>query len=436
MIRRALELSALVTVGAGWGVYEQSSLLTLGGALAGAMLWVVLDNLRAGRVLRWLSQGDSLEPPSVGSVWAEVGERARKALLKLTRQAADSESRLQKFLEAIQASPNGVVMLDSSWHIVWCNLTAAQHLGIDGKRDVQQIIKNLVRDPGFSNYLTVGDFSGPVEIPGREYLQDPPQRISVQLHGYGEGQMLLLSRDVTALQQAETMRRDFVANVSHEIRTPLTVLSGFVETMQHLPLDEADRTRYLGMMALQAQRMQTLVQDLLTLSRLEGSPVPGSSESFDFGELLEAAMAEARSLSEVLGQGSHEMVWLSGPAIKLMGSRNEWHSAVSNLLSNAVRYTPAGGRVSAGWRVLADGSAEFWVADTGPGIAAEHLPRVTERFYRVDRSRSRETGGTGLGLAIVKHVVQRHGGQLRIESRLGQGSVFTVAVPSQRVGLL
>lgn len=433
MIRRTLELVALVLVSAGWGVYAGSLTLTLSGALAGALLWVALDNLRAGLVLRWLSRGEPSTPPAVGAVWAEVGERARKALLKLTRQAADSEAKLAKFLEAMQASPNGVVLLDAGWHIVWCNLTAAQHLGIDGKRDVQQIIKNLVRDPGFTAYLGAGDFSGPIEIPGRDYLQEPPQRISVQVHPYADGRMLLLSRDVTALQQAETMRRDFVANVSHEIRTPLTVLSGFVETMQHLPLDEADRARYLGLMAQQAERMQTLVNDLLTLSRLEGSPVPGTGESFDAGELLDTAMDEARGLSAVLAQGSHVLVRVFGPAPRLVGSRNEWHSAVSNLLSNAVRYTPAGGQVSAGWRLLPDGGAELAVADTGPGIAAEHLPRLTERFYRVDRSRSRETGGTGLGLAIVKHVVQRHGAQLRIESRLGKGSVFTIAVPAQRV---
>jgi two-component system, OmpR family, phosphate regulon sensor histidine kinase PhoR len=433
MIRRTLELVALVSAGAGWGVYVGSFSFTLGGAVVGALLWSVWDNVRAGLVLRWLSGGEPGTPPAVGSVWGEVGERARKALLKLTRQSAESELRLQKFLEAMQASPNGVVLLDASWHITWCNLTAAQHLGIDGKRDVQQIIKNLVRDPGFTAYLTAGDFSRPVEIPGRDYLQDPPQRISVQVHPYAEGRMLLLSRDVTALQQAETMRRDFVANVSHEIRTPLTVLSGFVETMQNLPLDEADRARYLGLMAQQAQRMQTLVNDLLTLSRLEGSPVPGTGESFDAGELLDSTMAEARALSEVLAGGAHQLVRVYGPSLNLVGSRNEWHSALSNLLSNAVRYTPAGGQVSAGWRQLADGSAELAVSDTGPGIAPEHLPRLTERFYRVDRSRSRETGGTGLGLAIVKHVVQRHGAQLRIESRLGKGSVFTIVVPAQRV---
>lgn len=433
MIRRTLELLGLVVVGAGWGVYAGSTLSALAGSLAGALLWVALDNLRAGLLLRWLSRGEPSTPPELSSVWGELGERARKALLKLSRQAADSEAKLQKFLEALQASPNGVVLLDSTWHIVWCNQTAAQHLGIDGKRDLQQIIKNLVRDPGFSAYLTAGDFSGPVELPGRDYLQDPPQRISVQVHPYAEGRMLLLSRDVTALQQAETMRRDFVANVSHEIRTPLTVLSGFVETMQNLPLDESDRARYLALMAQQAHRMQTLVSDLLTLSRLEGSPVPGSTETFDAGELLDTALGEARALSEVLAQGAHQLVRVHGPCPQLVGSRNEWHSAVSNLLSNAVRYTPAGGEVSAGWRLLADGGAELTVTDTGPGIAPEHVPRLTERFYRVDRSRSRETGGTGLGLAIVKHVVQRHGGQLRIESRLGKGSVFAIAVPAQRV---
>ena len=437
MIRRAIEWLACGALGAAWGVYVSSPTATAVGALAGITAWGVLDGVRAGLLLRWLSQPEPGEPPRLGSVWGELGDRMRKALHRLRRQAADSDARLQEFLAAIQASPNGVVLLDAQWRIEWCNLTAAGHLGFDAKRDLQQFIKNLVRDPAFATYLGLGDFSGAVEIPGRDFSKDPPQRISAQVHPYAQGRKLLLTRDVTALQQAETMRRDFVANVSHEIRTPLTVLSGFIETMQHLPLQEAERQRYLGLMAQQSQRMQTLVNDLLTLSRLEGSPVPGVTEGFDAQALLDEVVQEARGLSGALAPGGHDIQACpgpdGGPGLRILGSRGEWHSALSNLVGNAVRYTPAGGRIRAGWRLLEDGSAVFEVSDTGPGIAPEHLPRLTERFYRIDRSRSRDTGGTGLGLAIVKHVVQRHGGEVKVDSHLGQGSTFTLVVPAARI---
>jgi two-component system phosphate regulon sensor histidine kinase PhoR len=232
------------------------------------------------------------------------------------------------------------------------------------------------------------------------------------------------------------MRRDFVANVSHEIRTPLTVLSGFVETLQTLPLDAADRQRYLGLMAQQAQRMQTLVSDLLTLSRLEGSPPPRMDEWIAIRPLMDACEQEGRSLSMMMAHMGHDLEMTIAQDCELAGSRTELLSAMANLVNNAVRYTPTGGKVRIGWAILADGQGEFSVTDSGPGIAAEHVPRLTERFYRVDRSRSRETGGTGLGLAIAKHVTQRHGAQLRIESRLGQGSTFAIVFPANRVRLV
>jgi two-component system, OmpR family, phosphate regulon sensor histidine kinase PhoR len=191
--------------------------------------------------------------------------------------------------------------------------------------------------------------------------------------------------------------------------------------------------RYLGLMDQQAQRMQTLVSDLLTLSRLEGSPVPGASEWVRSSDLLDEALSSARALSDVVAGGQHQLLAEPSPLFEIAGARTELLSAVGNLLSNAVRYTPPGGQIVAGWRLLDDGGAEFWVRDTGPGIAPEHLPRLTERFYRVDRSRSRETGGTGLGLAIVKHVAQRHGGQMAVQSVLGQGSEFSLQLPPSRV---
>ena len=248
---------------------------------------------------------------------------------------------------------------------------------------------------------------------------------------------MLLSRDVTALEQAEAMRRDFVANVSHEIRTPLTVVAGFIETLQTLPLKKPERDRYLDLMAQQSQRMQTLVDDLLTLSRLEGSPPPGVSEWTATSALFAQAGQEAEALSALVAPlHGHKLSFEPGPACEIAGIRNEICSAVSNLVTNAVRYTPEAGTIRVAWTALPDGRGEFSVRDSGPGIAPEHLPRLTERFYRVDRSRSRESGGTGLGLAIVKHVVQRHGAELRIDSRPGNGSCFSIVFPAARVRML
>jgi two-component system phosphate regulon sensor histidine kinase PhoR len=259
-----------------------------------------------------------------------------------------------------------------------------------------------------------------------------PVKLSLYLHPYGEGRSLLLSRDVTAVEQAETMRRDFIANVSHEIRTPLTVLVGFVETLQNLPLDGEERARYLGLMAQQAQRMQTLVGDLLTLSRLEGSPLPGAGEWTALAGLVAQCEQDGKALSAMLGK-SQDIEFAPPPPLEISGAPSELLSAMSNLVSNAVRYTPAAGSIEVRWRALPGGRGELSVRDTGPGIAPEHISRLTERFYRVDRSRSRETGGTGLGLAIVKHVVQRHGAELTIESTPGTGSTFAIRFPASRL---
>jgi len=340
---------------------------------------------------------------------------------------------LEDFLSAIQASPNGVVLLDSQGRIEWANLTAANQLGFDPQRDVGQYVRNLVRQPEFSHYLKHKDFEREVQIVGPGARAGQSTQISVQIHPYGKKRKLMLTRDVTAVQLAEAMRRDFVANVSHEIRTPLTVVSGFIETLQNLDLDEAERKQFLGLMSQQAQRMLSLVNDLLTLSRLEGSPIPGGLEWVDANGLVKPLIEEARALSKVIAHGGHTIVMEPSPSFEVAGAKTELMSAMSNLLSNAVRHTPAGSTIRAGWRRLADGEVGFYVADNGPGIAPEHLPRLTERFYRVDRSRSRETGGTGLGLAIVKHVAQRHGGTMQVSSELGSGSEFMIVLPPSRV---
>ncbi|MDB5871299.1 MAG: putative histidine kinase, classic [Ramlibacter sp.] len=402
------------------------------GLIAGALAWLVLDSLRGAATLRWLRRGDAGGEPSVGGLWGEVVDRARRALRVRELEAADAQRRLQEFLAAIQTSPNGVVLLDAQGRIEWCNQTAADQFGFDLQRDMMQQVTNLLRDPAFTAYFNSGAHGRDVIVPGPRSLPSKPVKLSLHLHPYGEGRGLLLSRDVTAVEQAEVMRRDFVANVSHEIRTPLTVLMGFVETLQNLPLDGEERARYLALMAQQAQRMHTLVSDLLTLSKLEGSPLPGAGEWTPLAVLMAQCEQEARSLSQLLGR-KLELRFEAPPALELAGSPSELLSAMSNLVSNAVRYTPAGGAVEVQWRTGPDSRGEFLVRDTGAGIAAEHLARLTERFYRVDRSRSRETGGTGLGLAIVKHVAQRHGAELKIESTPGVGSTFAIRFPASRL---
>jgi two-component system phosphate regulon sensor histidine kinase PhoR len=438
-------LCQLLGAALGWLFGGQSGALL--GVLVGGLLFLAFDSRRLFRLQRWLravQQADlqdlstipeSLQPPATG-LWGDLADRMRRLLRSRDRARWDSQSRLDELLAAMQASPNGVVLLDAQGRIEWCNLTAVQHFGFDAQRDLQQYAVNLVREPAFSAYLAAGDFSGDVVIAGRASTPSRPVKLSLHVHAYGEGRRLLLSRDITAVELAEAMRRDFVANVSHEIRTPLTVLAGFVETLQTLQLTEAERSRYLGLMAQQSQRMQTLVSDLLTLSRLEGSPLPGRHEWISVATLLGQCEQEVRALSANLFTQGHKIVFSIDGDADISGVPLELYSALSNLVTNAVRYTPSPGTVQVHWRVLPDGQGEFAVVDSGPGIAPEHLPRLTERFYRVDRSRSRETGGTGLGLAIVKHVAQRHGAELHIQSQLGHGSRFSIVFPASRIRML
>ena len=444
MIRRWLVFALCAVVGGslGWSLAAREGLAW--GFLLGAALWQLMDSFYARRLLNWLRSEQSNETPvlmagaqpSLPGVWGEVADRVRRLLKNRHQQYRESQARLDELLAALQASPNGVVLLDGDGRIEWCNQTAAQHFGFDAQRDILQHIANLVREPAFNAYMAAANFSHEVAIPGSFSTPARPVKLSVHVHRYGNDRKLLLSRDITALERADAMRRDFVANVSHEIRTPLTVVSGFIETLQTLPLKKPERDRYLCLMAQQSQRMQTLVEDLLTLSRLEGSPLPGASEWTATRTLFAQCEQEARALSGMLAPQGHQLVFEPGSSCEIAGIHNEICSALSNLVTNAVRYTPGNGLIRVSWLLLADGRGEFRVKDTGPGIAPEHLPRLTERFYRVDRSRSRETGGTGLGLAIVKHVSQRHGAELQIKSQVGQGSCFSIIFPAARVRML
>ena len=444
MISRFLSFFSLLAFGAAvgfsWAVLadkQQFNIFVLSGALIAGTSWMLLDAWRGYRVRSWLRKGDLGMAPNMSGWWGVVLDRARKLLRDRDRSLDASDQRLKDFLSAIQASPNGVVMLDAYAQIEWCNQTAATHLGIHPERDLMQRVGNLLRDPVFAAYMAVEQPVEPVVLAGYRHRIERPVRISLQRHRYGEGKQLLLTRDVTLLEQAEAVRRDFVANVSHEIRTPLTVMSGFIETLQTLDLTSDEQTRYLALMGLQANRMQGLVEDLLTLSRLEGSPVPSFENVLPLQRLLQSCEQEARGLSQTIASGEEKQDIKFDLSPKLidvvvMGEVREIQSALSNLVSNAVRYTPAGGRIQVVVEPGDEGALWMTVSDTGAGIAAEHLPRLTERFYRVDRSRSRDSGGTGLGLAIVKHVMQRHGGSLLITSQVGKGSQFKLVFPANR----
>ncbi|MBL8276072.1 MAG: phosphate regulon sensor histidine kinase PhoR [Pelomonas sp.] len=395
------------------------------GAATAAVLMLMLDAVRGHRLLAWLRGNQYDNAPRDTGLWGEIGYRIERAVRDRDRAVSRGRLELAQFLSAIEASPNGVLMLDAQEQIVWCNRVAADHFSLDPQRDLRQRITNLVRAPAFVGYLQAGSYAEPLVLGnGRG-----PGTLSIVVREYGDGMRLVLSLDITERVRNEAMRRDFVANVSHEIRTPLTVLAGFIETLHSLPLTAVERDRVLTLMNQQTQRMQTLVADLLTLAQLEGSPRPAPDRWVALDGLLARIAADA----DVLSGGRHRLQLKPQTHVELAGIESELLSAIANLVTNAVRYTPDGGDIEVAWRVLEGGNGELTVIDTGPGIAREHIPRLTERFYRVDGSRSRETGGTGLGLSIVKHVMQRHGGELLVQSEVGKGSRFRLVFPAARV---
>ncbi|WP_374657247.1 phosphate regulon sensor histidine kinase PhoR [Inhella sp.] len=396
-------------------------------AVIGALgyLWL-REGWRTNKLLRWMVRDGEGPAPIVQGPLAELAYRFEKALRKREATRAEERGRLQHLLTALEAYPNGLLLLDANDQIQWLNHIAADQLGLLVERDLQQNIRNLLRAPAFVELMQR-------EEGGTVVISRHPLQLQLTLRRFGDGRgpaALLLVQDVTERMRLEQMRSDFVANVSHEIRSPLTVLTGYLETLQTLPLSDAERQRSLQQMRQQADRMQLLVSDLLTLATLEGAPKPPPDTWVSLHALLQRCHADGQGAD----QGRHVLSLENcEPELHLSGNEGEWWSAVANLVGNALRYTPEGGTVHMAWRWLEDGRGEFAVLDTGPGIPAEHLPRLTERFYRVDSSRSRATGGTGLGLAIVKHVLQRHGAELVIESQLGQGSQFRIRIPKHRL---
>jgi two-component system phosphate regulon sensor histidine kinase PhoR len=412
-------------------------LLLLGAAIAGlAWHWAAAAALLAAGLLwhtvhlagflRWLRRPARDSLPAGRGVWEEALAALHRHLKDRDEERERLRQALARFRDAGRALPDGVVILDREYRIEWANPTAARHFRIDARRDLGQPIAHFVRHPDFVAWLEAGEFGEPLVLRGVR----GETVLLVRLIEFGDEQKLLSSRDVTAQERLETMRRDFVANVSHELKTPITVLAGFVETLgdASMEMSAAQKQRYLGLMAEQARRMQQLIEDLLTLSALESSPAPEDEQPIAMRAFVGQLAEEARALSG----GRHRIQARVDRDARLLGSPRELHSAFSNLVSNAVRYTPEGGTVTLFW-TLEDHRGAFGVTDSGIGVESRHIPRLTERFYRVDHGRSRETGGTGLGLAIVKHVLTRHQASLEVESELGKGSTFRAVFPAQRV---
>ncbi len=396
---------------------------------SGALLWMVFHHVRHIVALeRWLQVSDHTPAsiPAGSGAWDDVFAH----LARYVRQHSQSQELLSLALERMRrvtsAMPDGIVILDESNRIEWCNPVAEQHLGINLSLDAGQQITYLVRQISFVEYLAARKYSNPLIL---KQMRQQSLIVSLQLVPYGYKQKLLISRDITRFEKVETMRRDFIANVSHELRTPLTVIGGFLETLSADGNVNADfNKRALALMSEQTTRMQRLVEDLLILSRLENEQNKVNEKTVDVVSLLHGIQQDAESLSA----GRHHIKLNIATQDQLLGSEEELRSAFANLISNAIRYTPDEGEININWETQ-DGRGLFFVQDSGIGIEPEHIPRLTERFYRVDSSRSRETGGTGLGLAIVKHVLNRHQARLEIISRAGKGSRFNIWFPAKRL---
>jgi two-component system, OmpR family, phosphate regulon sensor histidine kinase PhoR len=416
-----LAFVAVFCTGVGW----------LFGARVGLWLCVVsLAALYLAQLFYLAALGNWLERPSLATIpngigaWGEVFAR----LYRQQRASEIAQQRLidneERFRRTISALPDGIILIDATLQIEWCNPVAERHLGVSLKRDQGLRLTNLVRDPAFVAYMSAGRFEQPLLFTP---LSLPGATLSLAVVEFEPARSIVVTRDITQSERVDAMRRDFVGNVSHELRTPLTVIKGFLESIiDNGPDLDATRLHHLSLMHEQADRMHRLVEDLLTLSRLESNQGPDVEEEVDAAQLVSEVADEARTLSA----GRHR-ISVDVQKVKLRGGRDEVRSAYGNLVSNAVRYTPVGGNI---WlRCLEqDGGVALQVQDTGIGVAPEHIPRLTERFYRVDKSRSRETGGTGLGLAIVKHVLIRHQARLDIQSEVGRGSLFSAWFPPAR----
>ncbi|MYM90113.1 phosphate regulon sensor histidine kinase PhoR [Rugamonas sp. FT82W] len=415
-LRTAIILAGCATLGWMFGWINGLVL-----ALLAMMVMVFVQLSYLYQLSNWMDDPQSAKLPDGWGAWTNIFSRLYRMRRDDEKNQAELTEWLARFRQAMHLLPDGVVIMDDVLFLEWCNPAAEKHLGLTHERDKGMRVTNLVRSPDFMDYIILGRYEQPLTISFRE------RKLIVHIIPFENRRQILVTHDATETERIEEMRRDFIANASHELRTPLTVIVGFLEIAASEGLDAATRSAHLKLMTEQGHRMQHLIEDMLTLSRLESVDYPMRPEQVDVAKLMEQVLRDARALSA----GKHEITMsVNGPDV--MGSYEELHSAFGNLASNAVRYTPAGGKIHLVWREF-EGGVKFLVEDTGIGISPEHISRLTERFYRVDKSRSRETQGTGLGLAIVKHVLLRHGSTLQIRSEAGKGSTFIVCLPKTAI---
>ncbi len=421
--RDHLRLLGALAVGGGLGALLGATGWGLFAATLGFALWQLHH---AKRFERWLAERPKGYPKAPPGLWEEIYSHIHRLQQQHKKRKRKLAALLNRFQESTAAMPDATVVLDALGRIEWFNRAAVRLLGLRQPQDRGQRIHNLLRSPEFTRYLLAGDYDTPLLFTSPAH---PGTTLAIHIIPYGNKQRLLIARDVTRLQRLERIRRDFVTNVSHELRTPLTVIRGYLESLQQ---DEDCREscgRALDTMAQQAQRMQNIVEDLLLLSRLETASTSDHDRPVAVPTLLKTLHEDAQLLAKEAG---HRVTLECDEALWLRGNEKELYSAFSNLVTNAIKYTPEPGEIHIRWFHDAEG-AKFEVRDNGIGIPAQEIPRITERFYRVDVGRSREAGGTGLGLAIVKHVLKRHGARLTVESTPGQGSTFTCIFPPERI---
>ncbi len=399
--------------GAAWG---------LGLALVAMITLLVIQLSYLHQLGEWLENPHSSKLPDGWGSWTNIFSRLYRLRRDDERNQSELTEWLARFRQAMHLLPDGVAIMDDVLFLEWCNPAAERHLGLTLEKDKGMRVTNLIRHPAFIDYIILGRYEQPLTLALRD------RKLICQIIPFENRRQILVTHDATETQRIEEMRRDFIANASHELRTPLTVIVGFLEIASSEPdLDATTRASHLKLMTEQGRRMQRLIEDMLTLSRLESVDYPLRPERVDMKAMMSEIADEARALSA----GKHQVTFsVEGPDVT--GSGEELRSAFGNLASNAVRYTTPGGRIHLRWQNGSEGP-QFVASDTGIGIDQIHIARLTERFYRVDKSRSRETQGTGLGLAIVKHVLLRHGGNLSITSEAGKGSNFIVTLPQTSI---
>jgi len=389
-------------------------------AVTGLLVWHFWNLLRLSW---WLWVDRSMTPPPGSGSWEPLLYGLHQMQMRNKKRRRELGSLIKRFRSGAESLPDAVVLTTEEGAMFWCNGLAQQLLGLRWPDDNGQNILNLLRYPEFAQYLKKRDFTRPHNL-----VLNNGRHLEIRVMPYSDKQWLMVARDVTQMHQLEGARRNFFANVSHELRTPLTVLQGYLEMMQEQTLEGAPREKALQTMREQTQRMEGLVKQLLTLSRIEAAPTLALNDTIDVPMMLRMLEREAQTLS----QQQHQITFEVDNSLKVRGSNDELRSAISNLVYNAVNHTPPGTHITVRWQHAPTG-AEFSVEDDGPGIGPEHIPRLTERFYRVDKARSRQTGGSGLGLAIVKHAINHHDSRLDIVSTPGKSTRFSFVIPERLI---